>query len=175
MRFMALSFAPLALASGACVSVEADVDEMQVTRHALSFEGTTPGLPEVHSSVEGGFSHPRFPLDVPDGFAADIRATRVGLLPTEGSPDLDFIQALELTLSKEGQSSEAITLLSYRRPAGIPAERDLVMPVHDSPNVADLWKTSQSVYALTVVGVLPEKTWAIDVTVSFTAQFDYQP
>jgi hypothetical protein len=95
-----LCIAGLALASGGCLSVEAEVDEMQVTRHALAFEGTARGSPDVHSSVEAGFTHPHFPLDLPDGFVGDIRATQVALVPTEGSPDLDFIRRLELTLSK---------------------------------------------------------------------------
>jgi hypothetical protein len=66
-------------------------------------------------------------------------------------------------------------LLSYGRSVGAATERDLVMPVNNSPNAAELWKTNDSVYALTVWGALPERAWSVDVTVSFAATFKYQP
>lgn len=95
-------------------------------------------------------------------------------MPNPGSPDLDFIQGLELSM-KRGRTSTQTRLLSYRRPENSAGERNLTMPVHDSPNAADLWETNDTVYALTVWGVLPERAWVVDVTVSFTGTFEYQP
>jgi hypothetical protein len=163
-----------ALAASGCLSVDAEVPEMQVKRHDLVFEGV-PETPGVAAAVTETFTHRHSPLWVPDGIQSEIRATEVTLEARQGTPELSFIEGLLLVTSADEQgSAEPEVVLAYERAEQVRVGQVLSMPARSTTNLAELWQTDATHYELTVWGMLPAQSWSVDVTVTFSGSFSYE-
>ena len=171
---MLLGLAALfAVAVTACVSADAEVEEMQVTQHGLVFDGTRLASGQTVSATQS-FTHEHSPLNLPAGVDSDIRVTEVTLTAGQGTDDLSFIEGLFVVLKTSPQDSEqSHVILSYERQGEQSVGRVLSVPTQYQPNLADAWRTNAGVYELTVWGKLPERAWSVDVTIAFTGSFSY--
>ncbi len=162
------------VASAGCISVVADGADMEVTHYGLEFEGTPPAPSGDATSATSSFTHSHSPFDAPGDVDGEIRATSVRLVARPGTPDLSFIRRIEVSmLAEQSKSAKPTVVVDYRSPSTL-AGRYVEIPVEESANSLDQWRTHGSRYDVTVWGKLPTEPWSIDITVSFTGKFSYE-
>jgi hypothetical protein len=163
-----------ALGCTSCIAAQAEVSDMEVVHYGLAFEGTPRTPAGQASSVKSSFTHSHEPLDIPGDVRGEIRATEVTLAAQPGTPNLTFVERLVVTMLADGsKQAKPTVVLDYRRQPGAVPARDLVIPVHDTANSVDQWRTHASTYEVTVWGELPADPWSVNITVNFSGQFDY--
>jgi len=169
-----LAFA-LVAGGGACtLSVEADVPDVQVTQHDVMF----PGVPMagLAGDVSTGISFTQnLPaLDLPSGIDSTVQAVKVDLIAKSGVSSFDFLSALHITMTPNAAGATPIELISYEKPAGTTVGTTLSIPAKNPINILDQWKADSASFDVQVAGTLPEKDWAIDVSVHFAGQVSYK-
>ncbi|MBN1608827.1 MAG: hypothetical protein JW940_19530 [Polyangiaceae bacterium] len=174
-RALALGLCAAGLAPLGCVSVEGDVPEVVMTRHALAI-GPSPlptGFGEVSQTVS--FEHPYQSFSLPDGVQSELRPTWMSVTAVKGVEDLAFIRACTLVMAtRDPAGPAATTVVDYsREPPGTPGAC-LTADAVNRPNVVDYWVSGSTFYTLTVVGDLPPTPWAVDVEVAFSGSVKYQ-
>jgi hypothetical protein len=162
-----------AVAATGCVSAAAEVEEMEVTRHDLAFEGVPLASGQTVSLTQS-FVHQRSPLNLPPGVDSDIRPTTVTLTGVDGADDLSFIEGLFVVLKTNRQGVEqSHVILTYEGQGATSEGGVLRIPSEQPPNLIDAWRTNSGVYEVTVWGKLPEQGWSVDLTIAFTGSFKY--
>ena len=129
--FSALAVA-LVLAAGAgaggCVSVDADIPNVEVTQKGLTFAGVPVGSALGDVSMTRSFSQEHSALDLPEGLTSEVKALEVSLTAKQGISDFGFVRYLRLTMSDTSDNSNALELINYERdpavPAGLPGPED---------------------------------------------------
>ncbi len=161
--------------ASACLSVQADVEELRVTRSGLTFDGAgalpIAGDTEMTKSfdVDGPL------LDVPDNVKPDLHAVNANITLQSGADDLSFLHRLVITVENSANPGVSRTLISYEKAADATVGRSLDLPVLDGTSaLSELTSTSTS-YALTAGGVLPKQSWTVDVSVTYRGQLSFEP
>jgi hypothetical protein len=168
----------LLLAAGpvACARVEADVPDMAVTRHDLSFQG----VPGSHQAGEVSITQ-SFPLDSSDlswakNLNSDVYAYEVELRGVGDTQDLSFIHYAHISMS-DGASDATTTpveLVEYERPANYVASPVITAPTLSPVNVSSVWKSDKVVLTLVLAGIFPEQGWQADVTIHMSGKVSYK-
>jgi hypothetical protein len=158
----------LAGMSGACMSVEAEAPEIEITQADVRFTGVPFGndLGSQKKSFTG--SHPA--LDLPSELTAEVRAVQVTLKAKSGITDFSFLSRLRVTMQDDAKKKEPVDLLHYERDPAATAGAVLSIPAQNPNNLIDQWKSDAAVFGLELEGTLPEQDWTVDVTLSFSGK-----
>ena len=154
-----------------CVSVEAELSEVEVTRQGLEMDGSVVPLELGEVALTTSFDHPYEGFEIPENVRSELRPTGASLRAGAAVADLSFLSGFEVVIgSRDPSAPPPAVVFEYRR-VGADAVGPLieVVPV-DRPNVLDYWKTGAAYYELTVIGELPEEKWSVDVSVQFSGQ-----
>src|ERR1700759_4198241 len=93
LSFLALAASTLALSTGAagCVSVDAEIPDIEVTQKDLSFAGVPVGSTLGDVSMTRTFSQEHDALDLPEGLNPEVKALAVSLTAKSGIKDFSFV------------------------------------------------------------------------------------
>lgn len=154
------------------LSVEADVADVEVTQHDVTFEGIPLGsrLGEVATHLT--FVQDR-PLDLPKALDSTVKAVKVELHARKGIQNFDFLHALRITMTPKG-SNEAIELVDYEKAPGAPSSATLSIASKNPVNILEQWKADTATFNVDVAGILPEKAWSLDLSVHFSGKVSYK-
>lgn len=159
----------LALSALAGCSAEAEIPEVVVTRSDVAFEGVPyiPGITDVSQSVSTTFEHPS-DFELPSGLNPELRPLSASIAGRGSMQDLSFLEGLTVTLSSRAQDApEPEVVASYERTRASGVGRVLALEIDPSSDVLAFWDTKQAFYEVTLWGVMPSESWAIDVTFAF--------
>jgi hypothetical protein len=178
-----------ALLSGACVSAQADIPALELTRQNLTFPGVPAELDSVPVDTRTSlarkaaeddyhfptvsFSYDRIPIPRPPGVSSDVVAKEVTITARDGIEDLSFVRRIRLRVTRLGEDREEPEVVIDTSSPGATTEpfgRSLTTPVLGAQRSIDPWQTESSVYELDLWGDVeeaPALPWAIDVSVVF--------
>jgi hypothetical protein len=173
---VALTTATLALSAGAagCVSVDAEIPDVEVTQKDLAFAGVPVGSALGDVSMTQTFSSEHDALDLPQGLNSEVKALGVTLTAKSGIKDFSFLRYLRLTMSDTADNSNALELINYERPDSAPASNVLNMTSANPVNALEKWKTKSALFTIEVAGTLPDSDWTADVTIRFAGNVHYE-
>lgn len=165
----------LAGGSGACmISVEAEMPDVEVTQHDLSFTGVPQAGLLGDVSTEMSFTQKRPDLHLPKGLESSVQAVKVNLVAKSGVQNFDFLRALRITMAPQDGSTEAVELINYEKDPGAVVGSTLSIPSINPVNILDQWKADSAVFTVQIGGTLPEQTWTIDMHVHFAGKVSYK-
>jgi hypothetical protein len=173
---VALTASTLALATGAagCISVDAEVPDVEVTQKDLSFDGVAIGSALGDVSMTRTFSQEHDALDLPAGLNPEVKALAVSLTAKSGIKDFGFVRFLRMTMSDTSDNSNALELINYERNDAAPASNVLQMTAANPVNALEKWKTKSALFTIEVAGTLPDNDWTADITIHFAGNLHYQ-
>jgi hypothetical protein len=176
LTFVALTASTLALSAGAagCVSVDAEIPDVEVTQKDLAFAGVPVGSALGDVSMTRTFSQEHDALDLPEGLNPEVKALAVSLTAKSGIKDFSFVRYLRMTMSDASDNSNAVELINYERDDSAPPSSVLNMTAANPVNALDKWKTKSAVFTIDIAGTLPDNDWTADVTVRFAGTIHYQ-
>ena len=186
--------------TGACVSAQAQIPDLELTRENLTFPAVPAeltdqleSLPEDTRTGYGltvagdeyhfptvSFSCDRIPIARPPGASSDMRAKEVTIAAHKGTHDLSFVRRIRLTVTQLGEErEEPEVVIDYSRPraSSEPIGRSVTTAVLGSQRSIDPWQTESSVYELDIWGdleQLPDKPWAVDVSVVLNGSVSFE-
>ncbi|MBN1612191.1 MAG: hypothetical protein JW940_36505 [Polyangiaceae bacterium] len=191
----------LATSTAACVSAQAEIPSLELTRENLTFPAAATELAdELESMPEDArtnlalaaapddyhfptvsFSYDRIPMARPPGVSSDVQAKEVTVAAHKGTDDLSFVRRIRLTVTRLGEDREEPEVLidySSSKASSKPIGRSLTTPVLGAQRSIDPWQTESSVYELDIWGdleELPARPWTVDVSVVFggSVSFEY--
>jgi hypothetical protein len=171
---MALTFA--AAASAACAKVEADVPQAEVTQKAVKFQGLPGGGQLGEVSITQSFTLTADDLSWAKNLNSEVYATEFELKAVGAVQDLSFIHYARFTMSdgSDGATTPAVEIVNYERPAGATASPVIDAPTTYPINVSQVWAAKKVVITMQLAGVLPEETWAADVTLHMSGKISYK-
>ncbi len=164
----------LAAGSGGCVSVDAEIPNVEVTQKDLTFTGVPVGSALGDVSMTRSFSQEHDELDLPEGLTSEVKALEVSLTAKQGVRDFGFVRYLRLTMSDASDNSNAVELINYERDPAAPPSNVLKMIATNPVNALEKWKTKSALFTIDVAGTLPENDWVADVTIRFGGKIHYQ-
>ena len=171
----ALTFALGALAvTAGCVSVDADIPDVEVTQKDLTFSGVPVASAVGDVSMSRSFSQEHDALDLPEGLTSEVKALEVSLTAEKGITDFGFVRYLRLTMSDTSDNSNAVELINYERDPSVPASNVLKMVAANPVNALEKWKTKSALFTIDVAGTLPDQDWIADVTIRFGGKIHYE-
>jgi len=157
----------------ACLQVQAEAPNVTVTQKDIVFDGVPTDVMAAlgSTSMTKSFSQSHSKLDLPSGLTPTVDALSVTLTAKSGPPNLDFIQALRITMSGGGTP---VTLVDYEKGTGrAPVGKSLTVQSLNPANVFEQWKSDMATFTLTVAGDLPPDAWTVDAVISFSGRLDY--
>lgn len=171
-RLLAAAFVSvLAASTGGCLSVEAEIPEVEITHRDLMFEGAPIEIPgEI--AVTKSFSQEHGKLEFPEGLESEVKTLAVTLKATSGVSDLSFIRYLRISMSA-GAEHPAIELGTYDADTDASSGAEITLKTLNPVNVLDAWKTESATFTLEVAGSLPTRSWTADITVRFAGKAKY--
>jgi hypothetical protein len=172
----ALLFSALVLvlggaAVGCGISVEADVPEVEITRHDIAFEGVPVAALIGDVSVTQSFSQMHDKLDLPNGLDPEVKALGVTVTAKAGIQDFGFLHNFRLLMSDNVH--DPVELVSYESDPTAPPSNVLTLTTANPVNIFDQWKTSSATFTIEVAGTLPPNAWSIDLGIRFSAKAKY--
>jgi hypothetical protein len=172
----ALTASTLALSTGAagCVSVDAEIPDVEVTQKNLAFDGVPVGSALGDVSMTKTFSQEHDALDLPEGLNPEVKALAVSLTAKSGIKDFGFVRYLRMTMSDTSDNSNALELINYERDDSAPTSNVLNMTAANPVNALDKWKTKSALFTIEVAGTLPDNDWTADVTIRFAGNIHYE-
>ena len=109
-------------------------------------------------------------LEFPDGLDSSLWPVRASLIAREGTEDLSFLQAFEVTVRCVDGELPPSRLFAYSGTSeGVMTT--LVATSDERPNVVDYWACQQAFYDVHVTGSLPEEDWQVDVAIELQGNF----
>ena len=157
-----------------CLSIEGDVPEVRMTRHALTIQGM-PSEEAGPVARTVTFSHPYDALQLPDEIQTELRPVSCTLAARDGVDDLSFLMGFSLVISSPASAAPAAQeVFAYSADESAPAGSTLTVAATSSPNVFEYWSTDATEYTLIVYGHLPEQEWTIDVAVDFRGKAKFE-
>jgi hypothetical protein len=171
-----LAGSTLALCTGAagCVSVDAEIPDVEVTQKDLTFDGIPVGGGLGDVSMTRTFSQEHDALDLPEGLNPEVKALAVSLTAKSGIKDLNFVRYLRLTMSDTSDNSNAVELINYERDDSAPPSNVLNMTAANPVNALEKWKTKSALFTIDIAGTLPDNDWTADVTIRFAGNIHYE-
>jgi hypothetical protein len=161
----------LAAAAGGCISVEADIPDVEVTQLDLAFDGVPLAALIGDVSVSRNFSQKHKKLDLPEGLDSEVKALSVTMLAKSGVTDFSFIHNLRLTMTDDVH--QPVTLIEYQQAPGEAPSGVLTMKSANPVNTLEQWKTDSATFTIDVAGTLPDKAWTVDVSLHFGGSFKF--
>ncbi len=176
LALVALTASALALSAGAagCVSVDAEIPDVEVTQKDLSFAGVPVGGALGDVSMTRSFSQEHDALDLPEGLNPEVKALAVSLTAKSGIKDFSFVRYLRLTMSDTTDNSNAVELINYERSDSASPSNVLNMTSANPVNALEKWKTKSALFTIDVAGTLPDNDWTADVTIRFGGTIHYE-
>jgi hypothetical protein len=199
--FGPLLVASASLLSASCVSAQADIPEIEVTRQNLTFQGvpaSTPtevpaGLTEEQRAALGlpapgepihlptlSFTYSRVAVDLPTGLSSRMHVREVTVRASSESTSLAFIKKLQLTAARRETPDVVQTVLEYP-PVGstatAPLEHEVTIPVQGDLGTIDPWKPDTVTYYLDVwadLATVPRSAWAVDVILQLDGSVKFE-
>ncbi len=167
--------AVLAISAVGCVSVEADVQDVVVTRQGLEISGSMMPVDLGEQEITVRFDHPYEGVDLPAGVNSELRPTGVMLTAASGVSDFSFLRAFSVTIgSTAPEAPPPAVVFEYQSQGDGPVGHSIDISPARSPNVLDYWETTGAYYELTVRGDLPELLWAVDVAIEFSGKLSVE-
>jgi hypothetical protein len=167
-RTRVLLFGVVVLGAG-CVSAQAELPEIEVTEPSISFPAYPVAADETTVTVSFPINAAKLGSSTKAENQQAISALQMHdilLVPTAGVSSLGFIRHLTVTASPASVSGPATLIVDYERPAS-----DAQAELHAMPtapvDLLPLWRPKSAAartvhVALTVTGVLPSTTWAVE-------------
>lgn len=166
-----MSMAFLSASAGGCMSVEAEIPEVEVTQHDLAFEGVPQAGLLGDVSMTRSFSQKHDKLELPDGLDSEVKALGVSLIAKDGVTDFGFIHNLRLTMSDDAHAP--VELINYQQEPGATPGRVLHMQSANPTNTLEQWKTESATFTIEIAGALPEDAWKVDLAIRFSGKVKY--
>jgi hypothetical protein len=171
MLFGALAL--LSLSAGGCMlTVEADVPEVEITQHDLTFSGVPAAASLGDVSLSKSFSQKHQRLELPAGLDSQVKALGVTLTAKAGIENFDFLKNMRVTMSDDVH--DPVELINYQRADGAPSTNVLTMESANPVNTLDQWKTDSATFTVEVAGSLPAQDWAVDLAIRFAGKITYK-
>ena len=158
---------------GGCVSIQADVPDVQVTQTDLKFDGVPLANLVGDVSMSRSFSQKHKKLDLPAGIDSQVKALGVALVAKSGVQDFSFIHNLRVTMTDDVH--QPVQIIDYQQPAGAPPAATLEMVSANPVNTLDQWKTDSATFTVDVAGTLPSQPWTVDLRIDFAGTIKYKP
>jgi len=165
--------AMLATGSGACLSVEADAPDVEVTQHNVAFAGVPMAGRTGDVSTQLTFEQAR-PVNLPKGFESNVQAVKVDLVAKSGITNFDFLKLLRVTMAEKGSAAQPVEIVNYEKGDGTTVGATLTIDSKNPVNILDQWKASSAIFDVVVAGALPDQAWAIDMSVHFAGKVTYK-
>jgi hypothetical protein len=159
----------LALVGLAGCSAEAEIPEVVVTRSGVAFEGVpyVPGITDVSQTVSTTFEHPA-DFELPSGLNPELHPVSASISGNGDMQDLSFLEGLTVTLaSRAPNAPPPHVVASYERTRTSGVGRIVQLETDNDSDVLSYWDTKEAFYEVSLWGVMPSESWAIDVTFSF--------
>ena len=170
-----LLLSALASVLGACtVSVEADVEDVEVVQHDVAFAGVPMAGTLGDVSTEMNFTRARPDLHLPTGFDPSVKAMKIDLVAKTGIQNFDFLRALRITMAPMDGSTAAVELINYEKADGAVVGSTLSIPSVNPVNILDQWKADSAAFTVQIAGTLPEQAWTIDLHAHFAGKVSYK-
>ena len=160
-------------AAGCALSVEAEVPEIEVTKHDIAFSGVPIGAALGDVSMTKSFSQKHTALDLPKGLTTEVHAIGVTLKAKSGVTDFSFIHMLRLTMADEKNQSSSVELINYQQEPGATASDTLTMVSANPVNALSQWMSDSAIFTIDVAGTLPTDDWSADVVMRFGGSIKY--
>ncbi len=166
----------LVAGSVACARVEADVPDMAVTHHAVSFQGIPGSHQAGEVSVTESFTLDSSDLSWAKNLNSDVYAYEVEVKGVGDTQDLSFIHYAHISMSNGAKDSTTppVEIVDYERPADYVASPVITAPTLTPVNVSSVWKSDQVVITLVLAGIFPEQGWQADVTIHMSGKVSYK-
>jgi hypothetical protein len=169
--FVAAVLFALAASAGGCMSVEAEIPEIEITHRGLMFDGVPPAM-TGDASVSKSFSQERGKLDFPDGLETEVTTLSVTLKARGEVTDLSFIRNLRVTMAASDGSS-VIELGTFESAPNAGRASEISLTTLNPVNVLDAWQAESALFSVDVAGNLPTTAWTADVVVRFAGKAKY--
>jgi len=168
------AFALASLAAGGCMlQVEADVPEVEITQHDVTFQGVPAAAANIGDvALTKSFSQQHQRLELPQGLTTEVKAMGVTLTAKSGIDNFDFLKNMRISMS-DG-THEPVELVNYERVDGAPSTNVLTIESANPVNTLDEWKTDVATFTVDVAGGLPPGDWSLDVAVRFAGKIVYK-
>jgi hypothetical protein len=158
--------------SFAC-SAEGSIPDITVTESDLEFEAMP--VAGLNASLTTRFDQPG-DLDLPEFMNPKVHVVGVTITASDGVSDLSFLEGLTVALDAESPDAPPRQdMATYERRPGQASMSVLRMDADDTVNVVEHWRTGQAFYEVTLWGSLPDRPWAIDVSVQFSGKIEIAP
>jgi len=163
-----------------CAVGSMEADKLCVTKHSLSFPGTT-----LFEGVETPPVTQKFDFDVSEALTkyslgpsaemeAEVTLESVTLIAKQGIKDFNFISTLSFKIAADPKNPGAdaldpIEVVNYRRVEGSAplSSSSLELPSTTQENIHPYLKLGKNYVTVRASGFVPTDDWAIDVTICF--------
>jgi hypothetical protein len=161
------------LVGGGCSpSFEADVHELEITWHALRFQGGGNHAAAAPVSVTQSFVLDATAAGWSKDLNANVRAANVRLHAASGVASLDFIHAAHVAMV--GSNGATTSVMSFDRTATSANGPDISVNNADPIDITRAWASPRVRVDVAVTGSLPARPWAIDVALLLSGQLSYE-
>jgi hypothetical protein len=172
--FTLLSF--VAVLTGGCIlEVEADVPEVEITQHGVKMPGVplSKAIGDVSITSEIPFSSSNSAWA--KRMNSEVFVSQVRVTAESGLSNLDFVKLARLTMNDPSTPSrESTQIVSYERHDQAPSSSVLDVSPQAPVDITRLWAASQTLVELELAGSLPEKDWAVSVTLKVAGKIKYK-
>lgn len=152
-------------------SAKADIPEVVVTESDIAFDGVplVPGFTDQDATLETQFDHPDG-VDLPTSLNPKLYTLSAKVIARGDMQDLSFLKTINLQIASRANNPPPAVVASYQRAASGTVGKEIDLDIDSSADVLDYWNTKSAYYTVRISGLLPQDSWAIDVTVSFAGQ-----
>jgi hypothetical protein len=171
----------LAVCGTGCVSVDAEVPEVTVTKRDLGFDALPiEGLPAqalVELMKERTIEIPPFtfehgPIEFPEGFSSNLRTVGVQLVTNRGIKDFSFVRKMDVSIS-DGKNPP-LNVASFDRDNGDTTLTNvLAFKTINAQDTMGLWQTDAITFSMSLTGTPPMEAWSMDVVARFTGEMAF--
>ena len=162
-----------ACAGSLACSAEGSIPDITVTESDLEFEAMP--IAGLNASLTTRFDQPG-DLDLPEFMNPSVHVVGVTITAADGVSDLSFLEGLTVALDAESPDAPPREdMAAYERKPGQASTSVLKVDADESINVVNHWRTGQAFYEVTLWGSLPDRPWAIDVSVQFSGKIEIEP
>jgi len=162
------------LVGGCGLSVEADLPDVEITKRDLAFPGMPASTVVGDAAMTRSFTQQHAKLALPDHLNSDVEILGVRVVAKRGVSDLSFIHDLRVTLSAGAQQGTPVELVSYHDPSNASAGTVLEIANTTHENASNELRTDAATFTVEVAGSLPQRDWAIDLAIRFSAKLRYR-
>jgi hypothetical protein len=163
--------AGVAASGSGCLTVEAELAEVEITQRGVVFTGVSP-IGGGDTAMTKTYAQDHSALDLPPEFSTELKTLGVTLTATSGVVDLSFIHYLRVSMSAAGPE-EAIDIAEYEPGPGASVGNQLSLTTRNPIDVLDAWQGDTATFTLEIAGTLPPHDWTGDVTVRFSGSASY--